>query len=227
MGLAAWTDTHRTLRVDARGGAHGIRLSIEGSPSVSLAPVDEHTLPSAGEQYVRGNQWHVNFPQSDSSCALRLSFGVIDAAEDRMIVEACVSIQTDLMDLHPKLDIEIDCQDIDSIVPSDLLTDPQEGLSLDHDEVTGSGTAPISIAKGFNDSSGSTTVLLGPHDHPFTTNHSTDMLLRLRLFGDFLEKGVIRKARPWIVFDAQQRPQDSQLEKDWRQLSQSPLPLTP
>ena len=220
IGLATWTVGRRSITIDARGGPHGIQIASDGPPALALCPVDDHKLPSAGEQFVRGKQWNVNFPQydssqGDSSYALRLSFDAIESTDQRMIIEVCVSIQTDLLDLHPKLDAEIDCDDIDSIVPSD---------PYGNDQVTGVGTAPISVAKG---KGGSTSVLLGPHDHPFTTNHSTDMLLRLRLFGDFLEKGVIRKARPWIVFDYDKRGDDISLENSWRQLCESPLPLTP
>ena len=215
IGLATWTQGDRVLTIDARGGSHGIGVGAGNGSNVSICAVESDQLPSAGEQYLRGEEWHVNYPQGGSSYALRLAFAVIDSSDTRLVLEVCVSIQTDLLDLHPKLDVEVDCQDIDSLVPSN-----QFGGAA----VMGAGTAPISIAKG---KTGSTSVLLGPHDHPFTTNHSTDMLLRLRLFGDFLEKGVIRKARPWLVFDFDKRGDDATLEKDWHRLCESPLPLTP
>jgi len=67
----------------------------------------------------------------------------------------------------------------------------------------------------------------GPHDQPFTTNHSTDSLLRLRLFGEFLEKGVIRRGRPWLVIDVSgQVPAENRLVSLWQQLCGSPVPLT-
>ncbi len=183
---------------------------------MSFNPVDQDFLPSAGEQYVRGDCWHVNYPQGDSSYALRLALQPIETAKDWIVLEATISIQTDLLDTHPKLDVDVLCQSIDSLVPTDLSGD---------DEVESIGSAPISIAM---DSGHHTSVLLGPHDSPFTTNHSTDALLRLRLFGDFLEKGVIRKARPWIIIDRSGSPPNEQrLEALWKQLCGSPLPLTP
>ncbi|KAA1259152.1 hypothetical protein LF1_16800 [Rubripirellula obstinata] len=214
-GLATWTVGSQSIEVDARGGGHGIKLTVQQAAIVSFCPIDEDKLPEACEQYVRGSGWHVNYSQGDSSYALRLSFEPIETTDERSVMEVCVSIQTDLLDLHPKLDIEVDCDDIDSVVPH---------CDFGDDAVRGSGVAPISIAKR---SSSSASILLGPHDHPFTTNHSTDMTLRLRLFGDFLEKGVIRKARPWIVFDCGKTADEETVQRTWKELSDSPLPLTP
>ena len=225
LGLAVWRDDASAWYLDARGGPYGVGMIASADDAAfedplrlfSLSPVDQAYLPAAGEQYVRGDELHVNYPQSaDNSWALRLSFHPIETAKDRMVLEVTISIQTDLLDTHPKVDIDALCRSIDSQVPTDLSGD---------DEVEGVGSAPISVAAS---KTHSVSVLLGPHDRPFTTNHSTDSLLRLRLFGDFLEKGVIRKARPWIVIDrTTQAPSEDQLEKWWRQLCGSPLPLTP
>ena len=159
----------------------------------------------------------MNYPQAaGSTYAERLAFMPIQTTKNLIVLEVTISIQTDLLDTHPKIDIDSCCRSIDSHVPTDESGD---------DEVEGAGSAPISVAasKGH-----SVSVLLGPHDSPFTTNHSTDSLLRLRLFGEFLEKGVIRKARPWIVVDRSGDPSsEQQLEKWWKQLCGSPLPLTP
>lgn len=227
LGLAVWRDGGSQWYFDARGGGHGIGV-IAPSPDsedafaesrryVSLSPVDQDVLPPAGEQYVRGNQWHVNYPQTPSSSyAMRLACNPIVSQEDLLVLEATISIQTDLLDSHPKIDVDAMCRSIDSLVPTDISGD---------DEVEGHGSAPISLAISPSHSVG---VLLGPHDSPFTTNHSTDSLLRLRLFGEFLEKGVIRKAMPWIVIHrAAGTPSEGQLESWWRDLCSAPLPLTP
>lgn len=213
-GIGTWDDGTNRLHLDAGGADLGIKLISDCGSPICLCPVDADALPAACEQYVRGDRWHVNYPQGESSYALRLSLEPLQSCKDRLVMELCISIQTDLLDLYPKLDIETECLDIDSVVP---------GMSGDKDTVAGSGTAPVSIAKS---KSGSASVLLGPHDHPFTTNHSTDTTLRLRLFGDFLEKGVIRRARPWIVFENSSNYDQSALEEAWHQLSASPLPLT-
>ena len=227
LGLAVWRDHASAWYLDARGGEHGVGVIAttkvdddafaESGRFVSLSPVDQDVLPTAGEQYVRGDELHVNYPQTaDSSYAVRLAFKPIETTNHSIVLEVTISIQTDLLDTHPKIDLDVFCQSIDSHVPTDAWGD---------DEVEGVGSAPISVAASKGQS---VSVLLGPHDSPFTTNHSTDSLLRLRLFGEFLEKGVIRKARPWIVIDrSADVPSEEQLEKWWRQLCGSPLPLTP
>jgi hypothetical protein len=234
LGLAVCRDHASAWYLDARGGEHGVGVIAttqadddgafaDSRRFVSLSPVDQDVLPAAGEQYVRGDELHVNYPQAaGSSYAVRLAFKPIETAKNLIVLEVRISIQTDLLDTHPKIDVDTFCRSIDSRVP----TDPQFPTdSSGDDEVEGVGSAPISVAVSKEHS---VSVLLGPHDSPFTTNHSTDSLLRLRLFGDFLEKGVIRTARPWIVIDrSADAPGEEQLEKWWRQLCGSPLPLTP
>lgn len=225
VGIATWQSEGSPWNFDARGGESGIGLVVnnEDGPQssqlnriVSLNPVDQDTLPTAAEQYVRGNRWSVNYPQQESSFALRLAFEPIESQDDLLVLEVTMSIQTDLLDTHPKIDLDALCHDIDSFVPDDPTGD---------DDVDRSGSAPISVARNPGHYAA---ILLGNHDSPFTTNHSTDSLLRLRLFGDFLEKGVIRKARPWIVIDRSGRPADEvRMEAWWRRLCESPLPLAP
>ena len=219
LAVGAWEDEGSRWYFDVRGGDHGIWFgNAPGTDqrTLSVAAVDQPALPAAAEQYVQGDRWIVNYPQQSGGFALRLSLEPIETTANRLVIEMTVAVQTDLLDSHPKVDIDVDCHDIDSFVPTNPLGD---------EEVTAAGSAPISLAKG---SEVSAAVLLGPHDSPFTTNHSTDCLLRLRLFGDFLEKGVIRKARPWIVIDRSGSvPSEKDLERWWQRLCDSPLPLTP
>lgn len=216
LGVASWSDDFGDVAIDARGGARGIAIAIEQAVLL-VCPVGDDDLPAAGEQFIRedkaGDQWHVNFPQGNSQYALRLMLTPIESCEERLILEVCVSVQTDLLDSHPKLDLQVDCNKLESLVPQD---------EFGKDDVIGSGSAAISTASS---GGGATSVILGTHDQPFTTNHSTDMMLRLRLFGDFLEKGVIRRARPWVVIDRKDRSSDHELERIWSRLCNSPLPL--
>ncbi|TWU55390.1 hypothetical protein [Rubripirellula reticaptiva] len=210
LGLAQLHCDGQSWDFDARGGDSGISFT-----GVALASVGDDRLPVAAEQFVRGDQWHINYPQGDGSFALRLVFNPIHSSANRLVIEVCTSIQTDLLDTHPKIDVEATCDDIDSFVPMD---------EWGHNEVAGAGCAPISLAKSKHNS---VSVLLGSHDSPFTTNHSTDAMLRLRLFGDFLEKGVIRRARPWIVIDRSGTlPTEAELTTCWSELVASPIPLT-
>jgi hypothetical protein len=225
LGLATWQHDAAIWHLDARGGPAGIGV-IAADPAAtdafacpgrffSLSPVDQDALPAAGEQFVRGDQLHVTYPQGDGIYELRVAYRPVQSNAHQLVLETTIAVQTDRLDTHPKVDIDVLCAEIDSLVPTDTSGD---------DEVEASGSAPISLGIS---KSHCVTVLLGPHDSPFTTNHSTDSLLRLRLFGDFLEKGVIRKARPWLVLTrGGASPPEAELEGLWKRLCESPLPLT-
>ena len=225
LGSATWEDSYGELAMDAPGGSEGISVGSTKEPlSLQLGAVDDQPLPTAGEHFVQsngpdssngsGDRWHINYPQGDARFALRLALQVIQSNADRLVLEICVSVQTDLWDSHPKLDLRVDCQRIESMVPQD---------EFGKDDVQGPGSASISTALSKDHSMA---ILLGTHDQPFTTNHSTDRTLRLRLFGEFLERGVIRRARPWLVIDRAARSRDSDLEGLWNDLCRSPLPLS-
>jgi len=227
LGLATWSDCDSSWLVDARGDKNGIGLLAPDSDRrvVSFSPVDQDWLPELGEQFVRGDQWHLDYPQGDGRYAMQLVLRPIETTVDLLVLEVMISIRTNLLDSHPKVDIEVDCQTIDSIVPTDQSGADQSGSNpFADDQVSGAGSAPISVAASTGHCC---SVLLGPHDRPFTTNHSTDTTLRLRLFGEFLEKGVIRRARPWLVIDRSgRRTVENQLEQLWQSLCSSPVPLT-
>ena len=219
LGLATWTDSQSTWGLDARGGGHGIRIALTGDASdssgVRFEPVDQPALPDASEQFVRGKSWHVNYPQADGGHALRLAFEPIRSTAKTLLLQTTVSIQTDLLETHPQLDLQIAADAVDSLDPC------QDSAEAASDR---NGCPPISIAQR---SKCFIAILLGPHDSPFTRDLSTPSSLRLRLFGEFLEKGVIRKAKPWLLIDRSgESPDRCQLADDWQQLCDSPLPLT-
>lgn len=203
LGRGRWADQNGNWSFDLHGGATGLSIGNR----VNLRPVDNDTLPVAEEQYIRGDRWHVNFPQGDESFALRLGLEVVDSRPGCCVIECCIAIQTDRLDLHPRLDIVVDLADGSSINTLDPVAGEEGSAAISL--VTSPATPPVAV-------------VLGEHDAPFTTDHSNNARLRLRLFGDFLEKGVIRKARPWLVFgdDSAQS-----LREVHRRLGESPLPL--
>ncbi len=179
----------------------------------------ETRLPLASEQYVRRSRYFINYPQGDGNYAIRLALEPIESLPDSLVLEASISIQTDLLDSHPMLDLAAEGISVDSF------SHEGEPTNWDSNVESGSTGAPsISVVRG---KATSTAILLGPHDSPFTSNRSSQHLLCLRLFGDFLEKGVIRTARPWIVVDRASRAEFPERLFQWhRQLCQSPLPLS-
>ena len=218
--------------VDARGGARGIRVirhDADGSEPdsrdtvVALQPVGRDSLPVLAEQFIRGDELHLSYPQREGSFALRLVLKTIALTDRALVLEVVLSVQTDLLDSHPKIDI------VAGPGRTRRLSETQHSHPVTR-PAAATGSAPIAVC---GHSLGEVAVLLGPRDCPFTRDQSGDDELRLRLFGDFLEKGVIRKARPWIVvsgFDGDPSAEpmdDAGLRDRWLELSESPLPLTP
>ncbi len=224
LGLAAWSESDSGESVpgddaswflDARGGSNGIAV-MSGRPQnasdsnskrlLSLSAVDQQALGSASEAFVRGDEYHVYYPQGDGIYELRVVYRVIESCDQSFVLETTIAIQTDRLDTHPTLDIDV------------------MSTSIERVDEASSGSAPITIASD-TPGGGSVAVLLGPHDRPFTSDLSDDSRLRLRLFGEFLEKGVIRKARPWFVFAPTGQLAQSDLTERLQALSESPLPL--
>ena len=242
LGVASWTDAGTEWELDARGG-QAICLGWPNEAAVRFKPVDDSTLPAADEQFVRGRCWNVNYPQADHRLALRIAFEPIETTADSILLEATISIQTDLLDSHPKIDIQSDAKSIETLNVPGASQHPasqpgaskhpasQPGASQHPASQPGasqhpasqSGAAAVTIAKS---DSTFVAIFLGTHDSPFTTELSTPESMQLRLFGEFLEKGVIRKARPWILISrAKQKPSESELQAIWQRLAGRPLPL--
>ncbi|MEM6689321.1 MAG: hypothetical protein AAF664_07850 [Planctomycetota bacterium] len=219
-GLGRWEDESGSIRFDLRGGQSHFLVSRQGFPELGLQLDGVETLPLADEQYVRDGRWYLNYPQTSLAHALRLqvkpqtcSFGSL------LVVEICLVLQTDLLDTHPTVDLSITNVLIDRLTPKDWnlaspIAPPHRTDALED------GCSPVLVAK---QNQSQTAILLDSHDAPFTTDLSDGGDLRIRLFGEFLEKGVIRKARPWIVFGNASQDELSLLHS---QLQATPLPLT-
>lgn len=196
----------------AAGGSDGISLGDpDGLLHLSVLGSDGITLPVAGEHYVKSDQWKIEFPQVTGEFSLRLSVRSVVATAERWVLEPTFSIQTSLLDTHPTLDLAA------------------VGGTVSQLEITESNSGEtVSVSKiQFSGGSGQLLVMLGPHDAPFTTNRSTDDRIELELFGEFLEKGVIRKARPWVILDRSTAGiSPEELARYATQLCETPLPLT-
>ena len=222
LGVASWTDAGTEWELDARGG-QAICLGWPNEAAVRFKPVDDSTLPAADEQFVRGRRWNVNYPQADHRLALRIAFEPIETTADSILLEATISIQTDLLDSHPKIDIQSDAKSIKTLNVPGAAQHPASQPGASQHPASQSGAAAVTIAKS---NTTFVAIFLGTHDSPFTTELSTPESLQLRLFGEFLEKGVIRKARPWILISrAKQEPSESELQAIWQRLAGRPLPL--
>ena len=171
------------IDVDARGGGRPIRIT-RGRWAVTIDVPGEGQLPPADEQFVCDQTLHVMFPQHAQRFAVRLAIEPIrieglpsDYANGSspIVLECRLSVQTDLLDSHPCLEMNV------------VSEDPGDGSA---DELS----PPAWIA-------------LSGRDRPHTASDDDQ---RCVLFSEFLEKGVIRRAQPWIVFG---RREDSAFRK--------------
>ncbi len=195
----------------AGGGPTGIDFGDRSEAlHLSVANVGEDILPIVSEQYVCGDAWKMHFPQTTGQYSLRLSVRVVHATATRIIWEPTFSIQTSLLDTTPSLALTSRGEPDERIA---------EISSVLPDQVS------VCACRGHDD--GQLIVLLGPNDAPFAKNRCSRTRLDLRIFGEFLEKGVIRKTRPWIVMDRGDGGVSKEdLEDYCTQLCQTPLPLT-
>lgn len=233
LGSASWQAGEQTWTVAAQGGDHGIAVidPHNGDKAFRFEAVGADRLPVVAEQFVRGDSLHLNFPESDTAYSLRIVLRPLLATVDRLVIEVVLAIETSLLDAHPTLDIVVDGVATYPVNTADRAGSQLEPPGLDQqvtvrpsEHVESGGTA-VAISQACRANS-SVAVLLGPRDFPWTHDVSDDRELRLRLFGEFLEKGVIRKARPWIVLESGPEAGSAErLSATWQQLCASPLPL--
>lgn len=229
LGVASWSANDAICSMDLRGGVASFALhpfvrrnassalANEVAP-IYLAAVGDDVLPLASEQYVRQDRLTVNYPQDRAAYAIRLSIEPMKVAKTQLVLELTVSIQTDLLDSHPMLDLVIPGLNATSHsldAKAENWRQTLQGASLGSDSMHCVESEQMSVG-----------VLLDRHDAPTTKTMTNPDGIRLRLFGDFLEKGVIRTARPWIIVDRSGDVLSSDsVTPLYRQLEERPLPL--
>ncbi len=215
-GTATLATNKRSWTLQLSGGGKGIGLVESDSETVALVPVGADVLPELGETFVRGDELHVEYPQKESSYSLHIVFKPISFSGDRIVLQAVLSIETTLWDSTPTIDMVTPGDGLMCLTPADLSSGPASSdAAIGASAVTGVSRGRFAVA-----------IILAPRDYPSTLDLSDDEWMRLRLFGDFLEKGVIRKAMPWIVVDRSGKlPSDDELEEMAGSLAKAKLPL--
>lgn len=233
----------------------GVGDDADSPLGARLQPVGDDRLPSLGEVFVRGDELHLDYPQAGERWGLNLVVRPVAFAPSRLILAWTLGIQTTLWESHPTIDLVVsgtglrrwildgpNAADPAVAAAFPLAEAPVGGQIASQDEGLpqgrpggaespgGAGSFPGGAAaiSRVRQRDGAIAVLLGPRDFPWTSELSGSDEIRLRLFGEFLERGVIRKAQPWLVLDGPVRADEvSSLAESWRTLSRSPLPLTP
>lgn len=205
LGIAGWRTGNSIWPLEVHPG-RGVTLGTRQA-AVCLSASDDSGLPELRDQYVRGDELHLSFPQAEPHIfGLKLCIRPIagfDGSSDRMGFETMVSIQTSFLDSHPTVDLSA--------------MEPCRAEKTD----VGSNEVAFTFAAG----EGRSIVLLGRHDAPFTEIIEDETQTSLRLFGQFLEKGVIRRARPWVLLGQGATIAEDEVSATAAQLSASPVPL--
>ncbi|MFG0254034.1 MAG: hypothetical protein ACF787_02885 [Rhodopirellula sp. JB053] len=207
--IGRWDSASAGWTCRATGGKSGIAFEDpETGLTLRVDNVGSDPLPMSDEQYVCGDSWKIDYPQQSGEYRLRLSVRVVHSTPTRTVWEPTFSLQTSLLDTDPSLELtavgRFD-QELSPDLPADV------------------SVSSIRPAEG----NGQLLVLLGPLDAPFTKHRSSGKRLDLRIFGEFLEKGVIRKTRPWIIFDRTVNGvSPGEISRYCDELCSTPLPLT-
>jgi len=200
---------------------------------LAIAPSDDHSIWPARltDSYVRGPDLVASYAGTDEWPFAPSIYWIADACEPSSDVLASlrlvISIQTDLLDTHPRLDafsrLPVDEVVMVSLVDNDVLVDSHgEGRQEIDPRATACGLIWRLPGSNF-----SYAELMPTSDfRQFAIDRSTGAVgSRWQLFGEFLEKGVIRRARLQALVVP--RENDVQLVAEACQAIESrPLPLT-
>lgn len=189
----------------------------------AIQPLPRHACVPT-EIYTRQLDLIAKYQQSaDDSFAFQLDWQ-LQAASGPFAggVELWVSVQTNLLDVEPEL--QISC----------LALDKCDWQMLSHADLTGQRTledashGPAAIVTTASSHAGATGVWLieeSDQRHARIVSQPSDVEMRVRLLGHFMEKGVIRRARMRFLLADGQVTRD-QIAAAYSQFANSPLPLT-
>jgi hypothetical protein len=190
--------------------------------SVAIRPLPKHTAVPE-EVYVRGDDLIARFAQTkDDAFAFQLNWRALDkSASVDSAIELWVSIQTDLLDSSPELEICSHGGDGSWEIHN------HAELLIDSSTAKADSRSDSPAALVLTESNASYVWLIEPTDqrHVELLTSSSDCIQRIKLFDHFMEKGVIRRARMRFLASSEQLDLQ-QIRSAYREFAESPLPLT-
>lgn len=183
-----------------------------------------YRLPACGDCFIRGEELHLSFPVADDDrVGLHLVLLAIEAGPQQLVIESVLGVHTELLESFPELHLSApDAAGTSGSPPADgetatVIWQPaasakQAAAAADSPPHSG-GTQPLA-----------TTVLCDLRDRSSLAADWTAAEPAVRFWGDFLEKGVIRKVQPWWVWSTQP-PSSQAIQQIAEQLADRPLPL--
>ncbi len=192
------------VTVRAAGGRSGVRLTLHHQDATSvirLADDSGEDLPEIADSYARCADFVARLAQGENDAfGLTLQTRSVQSDQRALIVEWVVEMQTRLLESYPAVRLTVADASIVSRAPEAYLLRVNDRFL---------------------------SILLTPRDQAACREVApAEDRLALRIFGDFLEKGVIQKCRMWLIHWGEQQPDDAELAAALEQLNQSPLPLT-
>lgn len=198
---------------DPTTGAHLRRPGAGSTPVLAIRDAASTPLPQRSEFYAREDQFTVNYPQTDASLFGFQLRWTLQRVENLHLLALTIAVQTTLLDCHPTLDVALGGP-VGAVASA-----PASG---EETSARSSGeVAPISVIE--IEATPPLLLVQRRQDAPFNTLHdesSRDAFLRV--FAEFVEKGVIRKTQLWLVLD-DHPPAHSDIAD---LITRLPLPLT-
>ena len=207
-GTAKWLGPNGSLNVALKHGSRQPLMQIHDDKnrtilSVGITPREHqvnHSAPEVllGDAYVRQNDLIAMFPESAPwRFGYQIDLRVLDDfPADTVAVEIWLSIQTSLLDSHPQLELQLTGERFDSAA-NKYWTSRSLRMGL----------------------------LVHPLDQSDCHIEQRGDELAMRVFGRFMEKGVIRRMRFRLIV-ANRSESAIFWQNRFDEFSKSPLPLT-
>ncbi len=199
----------------------GIRLF-----KVSLPNVD--SFVRLGDFYSRGEDITIQFPADENrNFNIQLDLRIIRQTDDVLVVEFWLSIQTHLLDSRPsvKISFELAAMQTRSIFNDEEMIQSESDVDLTTDKPVPAGLIAETTNAGPYISSSLFIHPLDQRDIRWTLSHEGDSEVELDWFGQFMEKGVIRRGRMQVILSQKPMTVDC-LRALYKDFAESPLPLT-
>ena len=202
--------------LDPRAPNSGLKIHFGSIPIgqfLKISPKPSHSF-AIQEAYIRQNDLIVRYEQAnDDLYTVQLNWRRLESdIPGALYLEVWISVQTSLLDTHPVIEVRSRTPDAKwrGLTLNDLQIEKRDSTVLG--QVTKSGVTSV--------------IMLDPSDaHQARRIDDPNDEFSLKLLGDFMEKGVIRRARLRLLVVAQELSRSKMIE-EFREFTDSPLPLT-
>ncbi|MCC6508785.1 MAG: hypothetical protein IT423_06740 [Pirellulaceae bacterium] len=194
---------------------------------LKVNPIPGHAC-QIDDWFARGSDLMVRYGQSNADqFAFQLDYRAVPSADSSTGqflspgkqscgLDIWLSVQTQLLDSYPTLELSNQVSD------SQWKAFDGDGLAIDGDASLVHNAVGMLTCQSQR---GSIAILIHPSDQPQTELLTGEGITRLRLFGNFMEKGVIRRARVRCLVCREQLDART-IQQVYEDFADSPLPLT-